>query len=146
MGSHTSPNAQSAPNPRAQKTGSFLLGSLNRFAVVVAFFPALALGFSAIAGGASAQSWNETAKVAYGDLNLSSPAGAKALLHRIEAAADKACAPALLYSPLAPRAEAAFETCRAGAVSTAVTSFNSPNLALLWQDEAVESGLAIAAR
>jgi UrcA family protein len=64
--------------------------------------------------------------VKYGDLNVSSPAGAQMLLKRIEAAANTACggAPDIRQLNQLPSVEA----CRTSAVAKAVVAVGSPML------------------
>jgi UrcA family protein len=64
--------------------------------------------------------------VSYADLNLGSPAGAHALLKRIEAAADTACGGA----PDIRRLDqlASYAACRRSAVARAVVAVGSPML------------------
>jgi len=64
--------------------------------------------------------------VKYGDLNVSSPAGAQVLLKRIEAAANTACGGAPDIRQLNQRAS--FEACRRSAVARAVVAVDSPML------------------
>jgi UrcA family protein len=64
--------------------------------------------------------------VRYGDLDIGSPAGAHALLRRIEAAANTACGGAQDIRPL--DRWAVFEACRRSAVDRAVAQVDSPTL------------------
>jgi UrcA family protein len=64
--------------------------------------------------------------VKYGDLNIGSPAGAQALLERIEAAANTACGGAPDIRQL--NQLASFEACRRSAVAGAVAAIDSPML------------------
>jgi UrcA family protein len=64
--------------------------------------------------------------VKYGDLNIGSPAGAQALLRRIEAAANTACGGAPDIREL--DRWASFEACRGSAVARAVVAVDSPML------------------
>jgi UrcA family protein len=64
--------------------------------------------------------------VKYGDLNIASPAGAQALLKRIEAAANSACGGAPDIRQFDQLAD--FEACRRSAVARAVVAVDSPML------------------
>ena len=64
--------------------------------------------------------------VKYGDLNIGSPAGARVLLERIEAAADTACGGAPDIRQL--KQLGSFEACRRSAVTRAVVAVDSPML------------------
>jgi UrcA family protein len=64
--------------------------------------------------------------VKYGDLDIGSPAGAQALLRRIEAAANTACGGAPDIRELSQWAS--FESCRRSAVAGAVVAVDSPML------------------
>ena len=64
--------------------------------------------------------------VKYGDLNIGSPAGARLLLKRIEAAANTACGGAPDIRQL--NQWASFEACRRSAVARAVVAVGSPML------------------
>jgi UrcA family protein len=64
--------------------------------------------------------------VRYGDLNIGSPAGARSLLRRIEAAANMACGGAPDIRELDQWAS--FEACRGSAVARAVAAVDSPTL------------------
>jgi UrcA family protein len=64
--------------------------------------------------------------VRYGDLNIGSPAGARSLLKRIEAAAKTACGGAPDIRQLGQLVS--FEACRRSALARAVVVVNSPML------------------
>jgi UrcA family protein len=64
--------------------------------------------------------------VKYHDLNIGSPAGARMLLKRIEAAADTACGGAPDIRQL--NQWASFQACRRSAVARAVVAVDSPML------------------
>jgi UrcA family protein len=89
---------------------------------------ALALAASVIAGPAVAQSMDEPVniKVSYGDLDIGHPAGAAVLLHRLDAAARKACGGAPDIRVLAD--VAAFDKCRGSALDRVVAEIHSPAL------------------
>ena len=88
---------------------------------------------TSIAAPAFAQSVDEpiSVTVSYGDLDLSHAAGAQALLHRLEYAADKACGGAPDIRVLAQRA--IYDKCRTTAVEKAVDQVKSPILTALAQ-------------
>jgi len=79
--------------------------------------------------------------VKYGDLNLGSPAGAKLLLKRIEAAANAACGGQPDIRELDKLAN--FKACRSSAVTRAVRAVNSPMLTAMANGGAPDS---VAAR
>lgn len=83
------------------------------------------------------------AKVAYGDLDIATPNGAHALLHRITSAAKDACATGTEHSRLFPRSEASFRDCVTNAVDTTVSKVNAP---MLNAANNAPAGMAIAAR
>ena len=89
---------------------------------------ALVLAASALGGHATAQSIDQAASVtvSYADLDIDRSAGATVLLHRLEAAAVKACGGMPDVRLLAQ--VAAFERCRRESVSRAVAQINSPML------------------
>lgn len=68
--------------------------------------------------------------VAYSDLNLSTEAGARALVARLDAAAKQACGGAPFFSSVYQIAPALvvkeFNTCRINAVTAAVQKVNAP--------------------
>jgi UrcA family protein len=70
----------------------------------------------------------ETRTVAYGDLNLDSAGGAKALYHRIKAAAREVCSP-LDGKDLTLRA--AWQSCYDHAIDAAVVKVNSREFAIV---------------
>jgi UrcA family protein len=73
--------------------------------------------------------------VKYGDLNIGSPAGAKALLDRIEAAANTACGDRPDIRVLSQWAS--FEACRKSAVARAVDAVDSPVLTAMAHGDAL---------
>ena len=113
MGTQTSPNVQAA-----LATLAILVGG--------AFLPAFA--DTPVA---------RSQPVSYADLDISTQAGAHALLSRIEAASEKACAGQMSNSPLLPRERSAERACVAEAVSQTVAKINSPVLAQVHGVEAV---------
>ena len=86
----------------------------------------------------------ETAQVSYADLDLSTEAGARALLGRIDSAARDACGDAT-HSPLLPREGANLRECVNEAVGTAVSKIGSPLVASL-HTKTIETGITLAAR
>ena len=93
-------------------------------------------------GPASAETAPQAARVTYSDLDLSTEAGARALLHRIDIAARSACGTDI-RSPLFPRASANYRECVSGAVDTAVRQIDAPLVAALNKSQA---GVSLAAR
>lgn len=68
-------------------------------------------------------------RVAYGDLNMASPAGGVTLLKRIEGAARKVCDDATTRSPLKPRS---VSRCRKDTVESTVRQLDIGTLTLAW--------------
>jgi UrcA family protein len=93
---------------------------------------AAALVFAAAGAPAAAQPWAETrsVRVAYDDLDMSSPAGAKTLLLRMKAATVKVCGRApwnmLIKETMRHKA------CVDGAMSRAVMEANIPQVTALF--------------
>jgi UrcA family protein len=86
----------------------------------------LALGVSA-AGPVGAQPVTVVStKVAYGDLDISRPEGARTLLSRIEHAGRKVCGPSPAIYDLHGASD--YRRCRTEAVDKAVTDMRSPIL------------------
>ncbi|MFZ1992242.1 MAG: UrcA family protein [Alphaproteobacteria bacterium] len=65
-------------------------------------------------------------KISYADLDLSKPAGVKALLTRIQFAAKEVCSPQPLATDMAGRKD--YNTCVSHAVDTAVAQVGNPGL------------------
>ena len=86
------------------------------------------LAASAIAIPAAAQPADQTVsiRVSYADLDIGHSAGAKVLLHRLQAAAVQACGGMPDVRVLAQ--VAAFDRCRREAVGRAVAQIDSPTL------------------
>lgn len=114
------------------------------------------LGISLVAMtvlGSVANAWPEYIRqdvsVRVSDLNLSTEAGARAMLTRISLAAQKACGgSAFFYGTytIAPSlARKDFVTCQSNAVSGAVSSLNAPLVMRLYAQNGEES-LRIAGR
>ena len=82
-----------------------------------------------LAGAAAAQTPGAI-RVSYGDLDLSRPAAAKVMLHRIEHAAFQACG---LQDAIAPFK---VQICRHEAVADAVNRLNAPLVTLAWRGDA----------
>lgn len=72
------------------------------------------------------------ARVPVGNLDLSTAQGARAMLHRLNAAARELCAPTL--SPLLPREPAQAWRCRQAAVGQAVERLNTRELRLAYAE------------
>lgn len=72
------------------------------------------------------------ARVPVADLDLSTAWGARAMLHRLNAAARELCAPTL--SPLLPREPAQAWRCRQAAVGQAVERLNTRELRLAYAE------------
>lgn len=87
--------------------------------------------------------------VRYGDLNLSTEAGARAMLVRIDQAARNACGGSPFfygtYSIAPGLARKDFATCQTNAVSNAVKSLNAPLVARIYAQNGDEA-LRIAGR
>src|SRR5271154_1506917 len=105
---------------------------MNRFltAAVLSLAAAATLAYAApvLAQTSPAQTSDAVPSISvrFGDLNVGSPAGAKVLLRRIEAAANIACGGA----PDIRRLDqlGGFEACRRSAVARAVVAVDSPML------------------
>jgi UrcA family protein len=88
-----------------------------------------ALTLATFAGAAAhAQSANDPIRVSvsYGDLNIDQADGAKTLVQRIQAAADRACGYAPDLRLLADQAR--YQSCRKQAIDTAVAAVDSPTV------------------
>lgn len=115
------------------------------------FGVALSLGLglwlaTAAVGMASAQTAPQTAaRVSYADLDLSSEAGARALLYRIRVAASSACGQET-HSPLFPRESARHRACVNEAVGAAVNQIGSPTLTAVNNGTRTQAGMSLAAR
>ena len=105
------------------------MSPFNTARVVGAFF----LAASAVALPAAAQSVDEPVSVAvsFADLDIGHTAGANILLHRLQAAAVKACGGLPDIRVLGEMA--AFDKCRREAVGRAVATINSPLLTAMAQ-------------
>lgn len=94
---------------------------------------ALSLGAvicGAAAGAANAQTAGPASEaVSIADLDLSTADGARAMLKRINIAAQRACGGEPSRSPLLPRAPGLFEQCVRDAVETAVRNADQPMVA-----------------
>ena len=93
---------------------------------IAAAFAAIALAPAAIADAGREVVF---VRVAYGDLNLSSPAGAETLLKRIKIAARKVCTSSVTHSPLMPRSET---TCRRETIGAVVARLDIGALTTAW--------------
>jgi UrcA family protein len=103
---------------------------MNRFASVAA----LAVSFGLLGGvSAFAADTNVTidqVSVSYGDLNVSTDAGARVLFARIKSAATLACGGKPDSRDLAGMER--FQACRKDAMSSAVTRIGAPKVAALY--------------
>ena len=98
---------------------------------LTALMTILALGAAGVSQTAFAQSDDvASAKVQYADLNLSSPAGAKTLLQRINHAADKVCGPQ--STSRIDRVARLHETCVKQAISGSVRQVDVPMMTALY--------------
>ncbi len=106
------------------------------------------LGCAANAGPAYDMIRKDVA-VQYGDLNLSTEAGARAMLVRIDQAARNACGDSPYfygtYSIAPALARKDFATCQVNAVSTAVKSLNAPLVMRIYAQNG-DDALRIAGR
>lgn len=84
--------------------------------------------------------------VSYSDLDLSTEAGARTVLQRINAAARTACGSEPVHSPLFPRAVTQFQTCVSQAVETAVDGIDAPVVLAFHKAGASEPPTTIALR
>ena len=100
-----------------------------KFALVAVALLGLASDAFAPAAFADEEPQLHSFQVAYGDLNLSAPAGGRTLLGRIEKAARKVCGHAIPLSPLLQR-EAI--NCRREAVAATVRGLGFPTLTVAW--------------
>ncbi len=91
----------------------------------------IALGLSSgVFSAPSSTDWTtQEIRVSYADLDISRPAGAASLYHRIEAAARKVCTPASTGDYLRTRAN--FRACYNKAVDAAVAQVDKPALLAL---------------
>lgn len=96
---------------------------------------ASALAALALAGMAAPSALAETrtvsVKVAYSDLNLASPAGAKTMLTRLQKASRKVCGAATHRSP---EEMTWAKACMKDAMSSAVSRLNAPTVSALFMD------------
>jgi UrcA family protein len=96
----------------------------------------VAAGTAAAASAADDSAGVRTMRVAYGDLNLATEQGSRALYARIEAAARQVCAP---DDPRNLEAFAAARACKARAIARAVNDVHSPMLAAAYAAHRVRS-------
>jgi UrcA family protein len=96
-------------------------------AALLTFATAAAIGGEACGGHAAAASDAPSIAVRYGDLNLATADGNRALLHRIVAAASKVC----LATPAPGSRIARNRSCMEEAIARAVSDTRSPQLAEL---------------
>jgi UrcA family protein len=76
------------------------------------------------APAAAQQTVSVTERVFYGDLDLSTPKGARAMFHRMQGAASRACAQP--HSPALQRGEAELARCRTTTLHSAVAELGAP--------------------
>jgi UrcA family protein len=85
------------------------------------------LAITCLASAGTAQAWDPgqalTKKVTYGDLNLDSEQGAKALYNRLRSAAKEVCAP---FESIELARRIVWQTCVDHAVTSAVEQVNRP--------------------
>jgi len=96
----------------------------------IALLLALALALPAAAGPRHLLT---VAAIPIDDLDLSSEAGAAAMLRRLDRAAREICG--FTRSPLFPGAEGRAWRCRREAISAAVERLNAPRLSIAWATE-----------
>jgi UrcA family protein len=82
---------------------------------------------AAASAGAKPVDPTTSVRVGFADLNINDPAGADALLKRIERAAVTACG-GWLGAPLLEAPMTAYQQCREDAISRAVSRLNAPML------------------
>jgi len=102
----------------------------------------IAMGLVAGAPSAIAQTDAASIKVPFGDLNTSTPAGAKALLHRIHNAAMEACGSDDGISAEARRYE--FLPCVNRATTDAVSKVGNPMVTALYQGQNPSDAIVVA--
>jgi len=113
------------------------------------FAVVLAVGSLALAPAAMAEPdavRPVSATVSYADLDLSTEAGARAMLQRIRVTAREMCGSDPVHSPLTPRAPTQFRNCVIDAVDSAVTGIGAPLVAALNKDEAEKARTVLASR
>lgn len=115
---------------------------------IKAIFPALAavllVGTTAVAReNAHGDQDQVSTTVKYGDLDLSTQAGARAVLGRIHRAASEVCGPAP-FNPLDRRWE--YEPCVNKAIDGAVARLNSPTVTAMNGGKASKAAVALASR
>jgi UrcA family protein len=102
-------------------------------------FIAMAAGLTLIAGQAHADpssgSQTISIKVTYADLDLSTDAGAREVLRRLERAARTACGGRPEFGPFMLGLVQPWEACRAGAVRGAVEAIGRPTVSRLYTGE-----------
>jgi len=109
---------------------------------IAAYSAIIAIGVGS--GAQSAETLNEdvSVKVTYTDLNTSTPAGAKALLHRIHYAAEQACGPEDGIENISRPFEAAH--CVGQATADAVARVNDPMVTALYQGRNAPDAIVVA--
>ena len=78
----------------------------------------------------------EDIAVRYGDIDLAAPAGAAAMLARLEAAASDACGgrPRNRMDPILPAKQRAYRRCRIAALDAATLQLGAPLVRSAWLD------------
>jgi UrcA family protein len=84
--------------------------------------------------------------VSYSDLDISTQTGAAVLLQRIDRAAQRACGPEPIHSPLHPREPAFYDRCVKDAVNVAVARTNAPLMTAMHTGRSLSEGASFAAR
>lgn len=98
-----------------------------------------AFALSLTAAPALAQAKDASIRVAYGDIDVSKPAGGAVLLKRIEVAARKVCDQATPRTQLKPHAAA---VCRRETVESTVRGLNIGTLTLAWSGKYPTTNMA----
>jgi UrcA family protein len=94
--------------------------------------------------GAAQQTARVSERVRYGDLDLATAGGARAMFHRMQAAVSRACAQS--HSPALPRAEAELAKCRSATLRSAVADLGSPLVAARYAQSNDRRQMAAAGR
>ena len=141
MAMQTGWRAANANHPVAftnQANGTFVM----TFKITaIALSSVLALGFASCGQAAYAQSTEYGVEVSYTDLNITTEAGAKTLLHRIHKAAEAYCG-GESHVPLDQ--QRAHEACVTDAVDTTVAGLNVRAVTAMNNGQSVPTDLASA--
>ena len=117
--------------------------------IATAFTVAIAVGALALAPAAMAEPdvvRPVSATVSYADLDLSTEAGARAMLQHIRFTARDMCGSEPVHSPLTPRAPTQFRNCVIDAVDSAIAGLDAPVLTALNNTEAEKALTVLASR